>query len=232
MFDPKTLTLEQIVKQMNAAVMRDEFKLLKHLCETAHSNFDVSVHNRDVSNLKTEPLETAIEYERKDMVAYLLPYSTFAPDAFNTTTALDVCLRCDQADLAALVLPYYSGDNLSKYLTIAAEQNMWRMVDVISQHVNADAPEYQNVLLWASCLGNQKALEQYYTIERGQNVLQRVELSRDPNHCPEDDAFREVYPEHIEMLVEHHQLQVFRNKLHNSVAPHVDQKNPQPKSKI
>lgn len=150
MFDPKTLTLEQIVKQMNAAVMRDEFKLLKHLCETAHSNFDVSVHNRDV----------------------------------------------------------------------------------ISQHVNADAPEYQNVLLWASCLGNHKALEQYYTIERGQNVLQRVELSRDPNHCPEDDAFREVYPEHIEMLVEHHQLQVFRNKLHNSVAPHVDQKNPQPKSKI
>lgn len=64
MFDPKTLSLEQIVNRMNAAVKRDDFKLLKHLCETAHSNFDVSVHNQDVSNLKTEPLETAIEYER------------------------------------------------------------------------------------------------------------------------------------------------------------------------
>jgi len=231
MFDPKTLTLEQIVKQMNAAVMRDEFKLLKHLCETAHSDFDVSVNNRDVSNLKTQPLETAIECERKDMVAYLLPYSTFAPDVFNTTTAIDACLRCDQVDLAALVLPYYSSDNLSKYLMIAAEQNMWRMVDVISRHVNADAQGYQNVLLWASASGNQDVLERYYTFERAQKAWERVELLWNQSHF-EDDDLGQFEPEDIEMLIEYHEMHVLHNTLQESVARNVDQKTEQRKAKI
>lgn len=229
MFDPDTLNLEQIVKHMNAAVMRDDLKLLKHLCEAAHSKFDLSVNTQDVSNLKTEPLVSAIEYGREEMVDYLLPYSVFTSDAFNATTALDACLRCDQAEVAAKVIPYYSAEDLRRYIAIAAEQNIWTIVELISQHVNADAVEYQNVLLWASSLENQKALEKYYTIERGHNVLQRVELSRDPNY---QDDFGRVYPENIEMLVEHHQLHVFRNTLQNCVEEHTTPKAQSRKAKI
>ena len=217
MFDPKTLSLEEIVNRMVIAVMRDDLKLLQHLCETAHTQFDVSVNTRYVSKLKTEPLETAIEYDRKEMFEYLLPYSSFTSDAFHSTTPIDVCLRRHNTNFAAQLIPYYSSNDLQKYFIRAAEENMWSIVDLISKHMNEDATQYQNVLLWASASGNQEAFERYYTFDRAQKAWERVELSWNQNHSGDDDL-GQFEPEDIEMLVEHHQLQVFRNKLQESVS--------------
>lgn len=232
MFDSKTNTLEHVVNCMTIAVMRDDFTLLKQLCEVAHTQFDLSANNQYVSNLKKQPLEAAIEYDRKDMFEYLLPYSTFVSDSFNRATALDVCLRCHNINFAAQVIPYYSSSDLQKYLVRAAEENMWPIVDLISPHVNADASQYQNVLLWASASGNQEALARYYTLERGQKAWERVELSWDQNHSPTDDDLGQFDPEDIHMLVEYHELQVLRTTLQNSVEQTGVQKLEQRKAKI
>lgn len=227
----ETNTLEHVVNCMTIAVMRDDFKLLKQLCETAHTQFDLSVNNRHVSNLKTQPLESAIEYDQKEMFEYLLPYSTFAPDSFNTTTALDVCLRCQNFDFATQVIPYYSSGDLQKYLIRAAEENMWPIVDLISKHVNADASEYQDVLLWASAMGNQEAIETYYTFERAQKAWERVTLLWEQDNS-EDDDLDQFDPEDIHMLVEYHEAHVLRNTLQDSVGQTRAQKVEQRKSKI
>lgn len=231
MFDPKTSSLEEIVNRMVIAVMRDDFKLLKHLCETAHTQFDVSVNTRHVSKLKKEPLETAIEYDRKDMFEYLLPYSTFVSDLFNRTTALDVCLRCHHINFAAQVIPYYSSNGLQKYFIRAAEENMWPIVDLISKHMNEDATQYQNVLLWASASGNQEALERYYTFERAQKAWERVELSWNQNYSGDDDL-GQFEPEDIQMLVEYHDMHVLRNTLQESVNVSANTNTQQRKAKI
>lgn len=228
----ETNTLENIVSRMTIAVMRDDFTLLKQLCEVAHTQFDLSVTNRHVSNLKTQPLESAIEYDRTEMFEYLLPYSTFTPDTFNTTTALDVCLRCQNINFAVHVIPYYSSGGLQKYLIRAAEENMWPLVDLISQYVNADESQYQNVLLWASASGNQEALERYYTLERGQKAWERVEASWDQNNSSTDDDLGQFDPEEIHMLVEYHELQVLRTTLQDSVEYNVAQKTEPRKAKI
>lgn len=228
----ETTTLEEVVNRMTIAVMRDDFPLLKNLCEAAHTHFDLSVNSRHVSNLKTEPLETAIEYDRKEMFEYLLPYSAFASDAFNTTTALDACLRCHNTNFAAQVIPYYSSGDLQKYLIRAAEENMWPIVDLISQHVNSDASQYQNVLLWASASGNQEALERYYTLERGQKAWERVELSWNQDFFYEDDDLGQFDPEDIHMLVEYHELHVLRTTLQESVEQTRTQKTEPRKAKI
>lgn len=232
MFFPKTTTLENIASRMTVAVMRDDLPLLKKLCEIAHTHFDLSVNNCYVSNLKTEPLKSAIEYDRKDMFEYLLPYSTFAPDAFNTTTALDVCLRCHHINFAIEVIPHYSSADLPKYLIRAAEENMWPIVDAISRHVNEDVIQYQDVLLWASASGNQEALEKYYTFERAQKAWERVELSWDPDFFYEDNDLGQFDPEDIEMLAEYHELHMLRDTLQESIQEDVDKKTTQRKSKI
>lgn len=232
MFDPKTTRLENIASRMTIAVMRNDLPSLKKLCEIAHTHFDLSVNNRYVSNLKTEPLKSAIEYDRKEMFEYLLPYSTFVPDTFNTTTALDVCFHCQNFNFAAQVIPYYSSEDLQKYMLTAAQQYMWPMVDLISQHVNTSATQYQDVLLWASESRNREVLEKYYTFERVQKAWERVELSWDQDFFYEDNDLGQFDPEDIEMLVEYHELHMLRNTLHDSVEQILVQKVEHRKAKI